>query len=435
MLTSQAWRRLAQKTSALGLMGTLAVFTGSVFVVSTPTAASAAAPKQFSYTCQGGPFTFAATPINVSLSGPDSVTAGGTFDLSVGIPGLTQTTPAAQATYVQATVTLTPTGGSVTDAGAKQGAAVAANTATIPAGDVKYKVSVAAATTSKVSIKPGEIKLGLLSNTASVATCTPTSTEVLDIPIGTGGGTGTEVVAYKCDLVDTTVNDPEFPADVNVKFTPTMPTNAKTNEDASVTWTSAIDSTSPDQLKAPTGFPTTGGKYFLTLKASGAGVPATATAEGALTGIVAGQAITTLPSLTFKIKPTSTGTVTITPGDFVLGTSATQTTGSAVKCVAPTTGLKTYTFTVTAGTGSSNSPSPSPSPTPTTTSPKPTKTSTATVTVTPPNKSKTPKAGADTGAGGDAGPDGRMFILTGTLLVAAAAAGGLVLRRRTATRG
>ncbi|TMR23201.1 hypothetical protein ETD86_08835 [Nonomuraea turkmeniaca] len=51
------------------------------------------------------------------------------------------------------------------------------------------------------------------------------------------------------------------------------------------------------------------------------------------------------------------------------------------------------------------------------------------------NKSKTPKAGADTGAGGEMGPDGRMFILTGTALVAAAAVGGLVMRRRNATRG
>ncbi|MFC4530316.1 hypothetical protein ACFO60_06050 [Sphaerisporangium dianthi] len=41
-----------------------------------------------------------------------------------------------------------------------------------------------------------------------------------------------------------------------------------------------------------------------------------------------------------------------------------------------------------------------------------------------------PVAGAATGGGGDAGPDGRMFVLVGTLLVGGAAVGGLFLRRR-----
>ncbi|WP_162795017.1 hypothetical protein [Nonomuraea lactucae] len=49
--------------------------------------------------------------------------------------------------------------------------------------------------------------------------------------------------------------------------------------------------------------------------------------------------------------------------------------------------------------------------------------------------SKTPKAGADTGAGGDAGPDGRMFVLAGSVLIMAAGAGGLMMRRRTVSRG
>ncbi|MEV1167040.1 hypothetical protein [Nonomuraea sp. NPDC049784] len=56
------------------------------------------------------------------------------------------------------------------------------------------------------------------------------------------------------------------------------------------------------------------------------------------------------------------------------------------------------------------------------------------MTVTPSSKtskSKTPKAGADTGEGGEMGPDGRLFILTGTALIAAAAVGGLIMRRRS----
>ncbi|MET8145933.1 hypothetical protein ABZU32_36990 [Sphaerisporangium sp. NPDC005288] len=43
---------------------------------------------------------------------------------------------------------------------------------------------------------------------------------------------------------------------------------------------------------------------------------------------------------------------------------------------------------------------------------------------------KKPVAGAATGGGGDAGPDGRTFVLVGTSLVAAAGVGGLFLRRR-----
>ncbi|GIH66136.1 hypothetical protein Msi02_69530 [Microbispora siamensis] len=42
----------------------------------------------------------------------------------------------------------------------------------------------------------------------------------------------------------------------------------------------------------------------------------------------------------------------------------------------------------------------------------------------------TPGGGAATGGGGDAGPDARLFVLTGTALMLAAGAGGLVLRAR-----
>ncbi|MEV4171901.1 hypothetical protein [Nonomuraea sp. NPDC049709] len=297
----------------------------------------------------------------------------------------------------------------------------------MPAGSVVYKVAAAASTTTKVSVKPGDLKLALTSATTPVTTCTTTSTEVLDVPIGTGGG-GSEddIVTYDCTLPSGTT-DADYPADVDIKVVMTPPTSATTNTDASITWTGTIQA-SGDALKAPTGFPTTSPKLFATIKASGAGAPATATGEAALTGVTAGSDITTLPSVTIKVKPTTAGTVSLTAGDLAFGTSATS---PAIRCTAPTTGLKAYTFTVTAGTAS---PSPSPSPSATTTSPRPTRTSTATVTVTPSStrKSQTPKAGADTGAGGDMGPDGRLFILTGTALITAAAVGGLLIRRRTA---
>lgn len=52
---------------------------------------------------------------------------------------------------------------------------------------------------------------------------------------------------------------------------------------------------------------------------------------------------------------------------------------------------------------------------------------------TPPTRSsKTPKDGVATGAGGMAGPDGRMFLVAGTALIVAAGTGGLLMRRRAA---
>ncbi|MBB5776971.1 hypothetical protein [Nonomuraea jabiensis] len=415
----------------MGLTGTLAIFVGSIFVVSTPTAALAAVTKQFSYACTGSLLSSTTTQtVSVGLSAPDSVTAGTTFDLTVKIPELTLATAPTAATTLQVNATMTPTPGSIQDPGAKTGANVTTST-TVPAKDVVYKVSVPTGTTGKVSVKPGQLVLSLLSPSTATTTCTTQSTEVLDVTIGTGGGGGTDdVVEYDCDVASGG-GDADYPADVDIKVTMTPPTSATANADASITWTGVVQSTG-QSLKAPTGFPTTSPKMFVTVKASGAGVPTTATGEATLGTVTIGQPITLPTSVTVKIKPTTTGTVTLTAGDLAFGTSASS---PSIKCLAPTTGLKTFTFQVGSSTGT---PTTSSTPTNTTSTPKPTKTSTATVTVTPSSstkKSKTPKAGADTGGGGEAGPDGRMFILTGTALVGAAAVGGLVMRRRNATRG
>ncbi|WP_344872517.1 hypothetical protein [Nonomuraea antimicrobica] len=393
--------------------------------MATPASAAAAATKQFSYTCTGGPFTFGNEPISVGLSAPDSVAAGGTFDLTVSLPALTLATAPTASTTVQANLTLTATGGTA-DAGAKTGATVTSGSTNVPAGNVTYRITATTGTTTKVSVDPGTLTLALASATGTTTSCTTTSTEVLDVTIGTGGGTGDDIVAYDCTL-PSGGTDTNYPADVDIKVVLTPPTSASANADASITWAGTIQTTG-DPLSAPTGFPT-GAKLFATIKASGAGAPATATGEATLTGVTAGSEITTLPSVTVKVKPTTTGTVTLTAGDLTFGTSSTS---PAIRCTAPTTGLKAYTFTVTNG-----STSPSPTPSATTTTPRPTTTRTATVTVTPSSStsttrsSETPKAGADTGAGGMMGPDGRVFILTGTALVAAAAVGGLVIRRRS----
>ncbi|MEV4562282.1 hypothetical protein AB0K12_00780 [Nonomuraea sp. NPDC049419] len=427
---SQVGRRLAQKTSALGLAGTLALFVCSIFIIATPGTASAAVDEDFTYSCPGSLLNPSNESITVKLSAPNTVTAGATFDLTVNIPALTLETAPQAATTVQVNAPLTPTGATVQDPGVKPGASVTANNTAVPAKSVIYKVNVPATpTTGTVTIKPGTITLSLASPTSATATCTTTSTASLSVPIGTGGGgnTDTDVVEYSCDVPSTSTDTSYEAIKPEIKVVLTPPTSASANADASVTWAGTIQTTG-DQLKLPTGFPTTGAKMFATIKGSGAGVPATATGEAAITAPTAGSPLTTLPSVTIKIKPTTTGEVTLTAGDLAFGTSA---TAPALKCTAPTTGLKQFKFTVGNATTS---------PSPTTTTPRPTTTHTATVTVTPSTtrssstptkKSQTPKAGADTGAGGMAGPDGRLFILTGTALVAAAAVGGLVMRRRS----
>lgn len=425
MLTSQARRRLVQKTSsALGLVGTFVLLAGSLVVSAAPASAAAlVVEKNFTYTCSGGPFS--STPITVKLSAPDSAAAASSFNLTVGVPALTLTTPAPSATKVSANLTSTVTGGTVTP-GAKEGAPIAQGQTAVLAGNVTYPVTVATGATGKVTIDPGNLTLALASAPTTVTTCTTTSTEVLEVPIGTGGGGNTEeIVSYTCTA------GTETPATVDIKVTPTMPTGAKANQDASITWVAAVQTTG-DELKVPTtGFPT-GTKYFATVKASGAGAPATATGDAAITG-TAGQSLTNLPNVTIKVRPTTTGTVTITPGDLAFGTSA---TAAALKCTAPTTGLPTFTFQVAAATSTpTDDPTGTSTPTPT-----PTKTTTVIVTETPTTRttsptarsSKTPKDGVATGAGGDAGPDGRMFVLAGSMLILAAGGGGLLMRRRAA---
>ncbi|WP_157548581.1 hypothetical protein [Nonomuraea candida] len=444
---SQVGRRLARKTSALGLASTLVLFVCSVLTLSSPAQAAAVVDKtmEVTYTCAaGGPF--AAADVKVTISAPETVTPSGTAPIKWTLPAFTvsSSSPLTQGTQVVIE------GNVVVGGGGTPTAFQAKHTGTVQAGGNTYTPSpttmqanvTAPATGGPITVTPGtaaSTPKGLrLTATpsggpATTTECTfksATPSTGLSIAVQAGGGnnTGDDVVMYECTLANS-ATDTNYPADVDIKVAMTTPTNATANADASITWTGTFETTG-DPLMIPTGFPTTSPKLFATIKASGAGVPQTATGEAALPNVTVNQELTTLPSVTIKIKPTTTGTVTLTAGDLAFGASATS---PFIKCTAATgTNPKQFTFTVTAG---STSPSASPSPTPTTTTPRPTTTRTSTVTVTPSSsptrKSQTPKAGADTGAGGMMGPDGRLFILTGAGLIAAAAVGGLLMRRRS----
>ncbi|GAA4222608.1 hypothetical protein FHR32_003857 [Streptosporangium album] len=179
----------------------------------------------------------------------------------------------------------------------------------------------------------------------------------------------------------------------------------------------------------------------------------TAAATAAAASVPAGATLQPLPML-ITMTPTGTGVIAVQPGSFSLYLEPASGTGSAsggdlyvcdvaataeasaaallitVKPSGTSTGTGTPTPTTT-GTGTST-------PTTTPTTPAPTVTVTTTTTAEPTKTrqiGKTPGGGASTGGGGDAGPDARMIMLSGALMVAGAAIGGLVLRRRTATRG
>lgn len=161
------------------------------------------------------------------------------------------------------------------------------------------------------------------------------------------------------------------------------------------------------------------------IPAAGTTAPQTAITDGGAMPV---------PAMTLVVKPTATGTVALEGGQFALYVNNTP----WVTCSPGASGVPSLNLTVTTPGTTSTSPTAtntSPTPTTTSTSPRPTTTHTKTETVTPTEsatrKSQTPKAGADTGAGGTMGPDGRLFILTGTVLVGAAAVGGLIMRRRS----
>ncbi|GAA0947767.1 hypothetical protein [Nonomuraea longicatena] len=172
--------------------------------------------------------------------------------------------------------------------------------------------------------------------------------------------------------------------------------------------------------------------------------------------IALGSPLQPLPTVLVSLTPTARGTMAVIPYDFTLrvGTAAggnvalydcTVTTGKeseatqAAALITVATGSSSPSSSPTTPTPTATTPTPTPTtPTATPTTARPTKTTTVIVTETPAGGGKvrkTPKDGADTGAGGDMGPDGRMFILSGALLIMAAGAGGLILRRRNISKG
>ncbi|GAA4580879.1 hypothetical protein GCM10023194_10460 [Planotetraspora phitsanulokensis] len=233
-----------------------------------------------------------------------------------------------------------------------------------------------------------------------------------------GASADTRTVAYVClpSAPATATASPDLTAALS------GPASATPSEAVTLTWTNQQPSGADEIITAPTEIATTDRIVIVgDLVVSGPGSSAKKTIQATATGtpdqgIPSGSPVP-LPTLTAVITPTATGTVGVKADAFTLK-------------VGPADGTpETWYDCSLSTTAAANT---SPASLSIKVSPRTTRTVYETVTA---QVSQTPEGGAATGGGADAGPDGRVFILTGSALVLAAAGGGLMLRtRRRAVR-
>ncbi|MFI7441536.1 hypothetical protein [Nonomuraea indica] len=418
MPTPRAWWRLAARSSAAAL----AVLT-TVLAAVIPASPVRAADKTstVTYTCTGGPV--GDTSLTVPISVPD--TASGTFEVTWKLPALTLRTAPATATQLLVAGALQVTGGvhadlEVTDT------AVAAGATSVPAAQKTSTVTVTAVTGGQITVKPsaepGSLMFSLADAPAAVTTCTTTGTQSVTVAVGQpGGGSGAgDLVEYTC------TDQAQARQEVRIRVTLTMPDSPGAGVPFTIGWTGAYEPGA--ELKAPAAGLPAGVKLYAHAGISGLPGLTSATGAGTPGAVTPGQVIALPSSVELKATSGRTGSATVRPGAVNIGA---QENAPLIECeVKDREALRTYPLTVGAG-GADPSATSTPTPTP---SPSTTRTR-ETGPAREPGRSRTPKDGVATGAGGDAGPDGRVFLLTGSALVAFAAAGGLLARRRRASPG
>ncbi|GAA4577488.1 hypothetical protein [Planotetraspora kaengkrachanensis] len=233
-----------------------------------------------------------------------------------------------------------------------------------------------------------------------------------------GASADTRTVAYVClpSAPATATASPDLTAALSGQA------SATPSEAVTLTWTNRQPSDTDQIITVPTEIATTDRIVIVgDLVVSGPGSGAKKTIQATATG-TPGEAVPSgspvpLPTLTAVITPTATGTVGVKADAFTLKVGPADGT--------PETWYDCSISTVAAANTSPASLSIK-------VSPQATRTVYETVTA---QVSQTPTGGAATGGGAEAGPDGRVFILTGSALVLAAAVGGLLMRtRRRAVR-
>ncbi|MGS2640970.1 hypothetical protein [Streptosporangium sp. G12] len=240
---------------------------------------------------------------------------------------------------------------------------------------------------------------------------------------GQGSVVAADIVEYEC-TTDGAVEKQTI--QINVEMT--MPASATAGQQFTIGWRGTYSGTG---LTAPAAGLPAGTKLYAYASISDLPGLTSATGVGTLDTVGAGQTIP-LPTAQIALATTSNnpGTATVKPAAVNFGTQPDQ---PLIECESQNKdALMTYPLTV-AGGGQATDPIP---------------TDTATEPVGPPSTDEdteaaetpqdangevdeTPAGAADTGGGGESGPDGRVLVLTGSL-VTLGAVSGLLWRRRGA---
>ncbi|MEO3794397.1 hypothetical protein ABGB14_29645 [Nonomuraea sp. B10E15] len=229
-----------------------------------------------------------------------------------------------------------------------------------------------------------------------------------------------DTVAYTCETVATGMQQ-QISLDIEL----TVPTDATVGTQMTIGWRGSYVGSA--RLLAPTTATDGQLKMYAYAGISGIDRLTSATGVGQLGTVTPGQPIT-LPATTVEMKTTANfpGTGTVHAAAVNFGPTPQE---RVIECeVDDEESLREYPLTVT---GESTSPSPdetagSETPDPDVSTPEDTTTSPASTTTR--TVTELPTGGVATGGGGMAGPDGRVLVATG-LLVVFAATGGLWLRR------
>ncbi|MEV4377744.1 hypothetical protein [Streptosporangium sp. NPDC049644] len=239
-------------------------------------------------------------------------------------------------------------------------------------------------------------------------------------------GVLTGIVEYQC----TTTGSAEK-QDIKVEVALTMPATATTGEQMSIGWQGTY--AEGTGLKAPATGLTTGTGLYAYASISELPGLTSATGVGTLTTVAANQVIP-LPTVSVSLKttPSNAGTATVRPAALNFGTAA---NAPSIECeVQNRAALTTYPLTVTAADQTGTEPETdtgTEDTEPETDAETEPESDTGTDTGTDGNGKvrQTPSGPAATGGGGERGPDGRVFLLTGSLLILTATT-GLLLRHR-----
>ncbi|MFC4008066.1 hypothetical protein ACFOY2_12600 [Nonomuraea purpurea] len=232
----------------------------------------------------------------------------------------------------------------------------------------------------------------------------------------------TDIVNYVCTT--TASGDTQT---VSVQVTLTMPTSATAGQQLTIGWR-GVYAQSTSLMTPATGLPE-GTKLYAYAGISDFSGLTSATGVGTIDATTPGEAIA-LPAAQVNLAttPGSAGTGTVRPAAINFGASPTS---PSIECEAENReDLTTYTLTVT-DTGGSPTPDPDDSTSPTPDDEETDESDEPEETPSEETTTETPSGAAETGAGGTAGPDGRTFILTGSVLILASVTGLALRRRRT----